>query len=157
MKLLKASKLIYSGVLALLMGCQSPTNYHAYQPVPLMGWSGHDTLVFTPTLPTGAYEIEVSVRHHEQYPYQNLALTLSYQLNDSVVLPRDSVAFLLTDEEGKWYGAGVSSLYQFTHPEKLQLTIAQGDTLTTIYITHSMRNATLQGVTDVGLRINKVK
>ncbi|MGL4520432.1 MAG: gliding motility lipoprotein GldH [Phocaeicola sp.] len=155
MKLLKASKLTYTGVLALLMGCQTPTVYHAYQPVPRMGWSGHDTLLYTPLLPEGHYDMELSLRHHENYPYQNLSLALSYLTNDTVHLPNDTVAFILTDENGKWNGTGVSSLYQLSAPHKVSITVTEGDTLKMIQVRQIMRNTTLQGITDVGLRIEK--
>ncbi|MGL4852174.1 MAG: gliding motility lipoprotein GldH [Phocaeicola sp.] len=157
MNLLKASKLIYIGVLALTTSCQTPTIYHAYQPVHRTGWKQHDTLFYTPMLTAGQYEIEVALRHHEEYPYQNLWLEIVYLQTDSIQLRKDSVAFVLTNEEGKWNGSGVSSLYQLAHPDQLQIEVTAGDTIKQICITHIMRNATLQGITDIGLRINKLE
>ncbi|MGL5273036.1 MAG: gliding motility lipoprotein GldH, partial [Phocaeicola sp.] len=150
MNLLKASKLIYIGVLAVLTACQNSTIYHAYQPVPLTGWEKHDTLFYTPTLTAGSYEIEVALRHHEKYPFQNLWVELSYAVNDTTSLPKDSVGFTLTNKDGKWNGIGVSSLYQLTYPNKITVNISEGDTLNSIYISHIMRDVVLEGITDIG-------
>ncbi|MGL5957918.1 MAG: gliding motility lipoprotein GldH, partial [Phocaeicola sp.] len=144
--------------LLTLVSCQISTVYHTYQPVPSTGWGKYDTLFYTPMVTAGEYEVEIALRHHEKYPYQNLWVELSYLLSDSVQLPKDSVAFTLTDKEGMWNGVGVSSLYQYSCPDKLKLKVAEGDTLREIRMIHLMRNTPpLLGITDLGICIERVR
>jgi gliding motility-associated lipoprotein GldH len=135
----------------LLSSCGRGTVYHAYQPVDAHGWKQGDTLFFPlPSyIPEGDYQVEIGLRHHEDYPYRDL--WLAYGLS----APKDSVQLTLAYESGNWHGHGVAGLYQFTglSPHVLHLPAERKDSL--LRVVHIMSDKELKGICDVGIRLFK--
>lgn len=125
----------------LLAACNGNKRYHQYQPVSPQGWAKGDTICFSIALQDTNRPLRMSVelRHTEAYPYSNLYLFIN----------QDTVAYRLADENGKWTGKGLNSIYQnkfayktieLEHPDTLLIKISQG-----------MTDEQLQGISDVGI------
>ena len=122
----------------LLTACNEHTVYHSYQSLPNKGWGKSDTLSFhipiTDSVPT-TLRLFAEVRNSIEYPYHDL------------------IAFCLADSTGRWTGHGWGSIYQSEtfitsvrplHPANYTIKIMSG-----------MKDEKLQGLSDVGIRIEK--
>lgn len=152
--------LLRNSVLCLLtmwiaIGCDTRTVYHTYLPVPQKGWGKNDTLFFHVPLSDSLtlLYLTAGVRNESSYPYQNLYLFVSHNLEDSAQWKTDTLEFKLTDKEGRWKGTGWGSLYQSTLPMKSAGLRHAGHY--TIKVTHGMKDEVLKGVSDIGIEIEK--
>lgn len=140
----------------LLTACNEHTVYHSYQSLPNKGWGKSDTLSFqipiTDSVPT-TLRLFAEVRNSIEYPYHDLHLFISQNLQDSTVWRTDTIAFCLADSTGRWTGHGWGSIYQsetfITSVRPLH------PTNYTIKIMSGMKDEKLQGLSDVGIRIEK--
>jgi gliding motility-associated lipoprotein GldH len=143
--------ILFTWIVLLSSSCGRSTVYHAYQPIDADGWKQGDTLFFPlPSyIPEGDYQVEIGLRHHEDYPYQDL--WLAYGLAGH----RDSVQLMLAYESGNWHGHGAAGLYQFTHfvPKRIHLPAERKDSL--LRVVHLMSDKELKGLCDVGVRLVK--
>ena len=99
------------------------------------------------------YNLYVNVRNLSEYPYQNLWLFIQKTQSDSIVA-NDTIEFYLADKKGKWLGRGVGAAYEmpvlyqqnikFNNSGKYHYSIVQG-----------MRDTVLNGINDVGIRLEK--
>jgi gliding motility-associated lipoprotein GldH len=94
--------------------------------------------------------MQITIRHTDAYPYQNLWLFVDIE-QDSLVLTRDTIECYMANERGEWLGGGLtvrelpllySDHYQFTNSGEYLISITQG-----------MRNDTLIGIKEVGVKI----
>lgn len=135
--------------------CDSRAVYHSYLPIPQKGWNKQDTLFFQVPLQDSltVLHLTAGVRNESNYPYQNLYLFISHNLEDSTQWETDTLEFRLTDKEGRWKGTGWGSLYQSTLPMKDAGLRRAGNY--TIKVVHGMKDETLKGISDVGIKIDK--
>ena len=143
-------------MLFLLSACNHQTVYHSYQHISNEGWSKSDTLFFNVPLTdstTYAYKLSVEVRNFGNYPYTNLYLFVSHNTSDSAIFVTDTLTCTLADKEGKWRGTGLGSLYQTQFFCKDLPTLRKG--VYTIKINQGMQDALLQGISDVGIHIER--
>jgi gliding motility-associated lipoprotein GldH len=114
------------------------------------GWQRGDTLFFPlpSSIPEGDYQVEIGLRHHEDYAYRDLWLAYGIQHPDTVQLT-------LAYESGNWHGDGAGGLYQFTEtaPHALHLEAERKDSV--LRVMHIMRDKALKGICDVGVRLIK--
>ena len=137
----------------ILTACDDNTVYHSYQSTPQGGWKKSDTLFFNVPLNDTLINLRLSagVRNSSNYPYQNLDILISYNLEDSTVWKTDTLKFTLTDQEGKWKGTGWGSLYQSALPLKDCSIKHPGNY--TFKVVHGMKDEQITGIIDVGLKI----
>ena len=140
----------------LLTACNENTVYHSYQSLPDEGWGKSDTLSFqipiTDSIPT-TLRLFAEVRNRIEYPYHDLHLFISQNLQDSTVWRTDTLAFSLADSTGRWTGHGWGSIYQSETFIKSVLPLRSGNY--TIKVINGMKDEKLQGLSDVGIRIEK--
>ncbi len=143
-------------VALVLAACQSNTVYHSYQPVPTEGWAKSDTLLYTlpDSIAADTYALEIGIRYGTTYPYRDLWLTITHNLQDSLTYSTDTLQVFLADEQGKRADNSPGGLFQFTcpYPKPLSVSEKSGRTL---YINHFMKDSLLVGINDVGVRIAK--
>ena len=88
----------------LLTACNEHTVYHSYQSLPNEEWGKSDTLSFqipiTDSVPT-TLRLFAEVRNSIEYPYHDLHLFISQNLQDSTVWRTDTIAFCLADSTGR--------------------------------------------------------
>ena len=136
-----------------LTACDRLTVYHHYEHTPADGWERTDTLCFQtpPVTASGTYIAEVGVRTNAAYPFRNLSLVVTQTL-PARQQHSDTLDCILTDQQGRATGSGVSVSQQQYSLGRLQL--AKGDSVR-FTVCHQMRREKLAGITDVGLRITK--
>jgi gliding motility-associated lipoprotein GldH len=119
-------------------------------------WSGDSVEVFTFNIlrKTQNHNIYFNIRNDQTYEFSNLWLFVTIQPPSGVSMT-DTVQVLLAEPSGKWIGKGFSGIYDnrllyrksvfFPEPGKYS-----------IYLRHGMRPSVLKGITDIGIRIEKV-
>jgi gliding motility-associated lipoprotein GldH len=148
---MKKNLLIILGSI-FLVACQRDVVYTEFQSLPLRGWEADSVLHFTPSITdtTTDYQMQITVRHTDAYPYQNLWLFVDIS-KDSVLLTKDTIECTLANERGAWYGKGLTihelpllydDQYRFANSGEYQISIQQG-----------MRNDTLSGIKELGVKI----
>ncbi|WP_294474196.1 gliding motility lipoprotein GldH [uncultured Bacteroides sp.] len=141
----------------LLSACNENTVYHSYQSLPDEGWGKSDTLSFqvpvTDSIPT-TLRLFAEVRNRTKYPYRDLHLFISQNLQDSTVWRTDTIAISLADSTGRWMGKGWGSIYQSATFVKSVRPLHPGKY--TIKVMNGMKDEMLQGLNDVGIRIERL-
>lgn len=139
--------IILIGSLIGLCTCTTKDVYNVTQEVNEKGWTKYDTVVFDcPIKDTiSSYSILLTLRHTVAYPYQNIWLFI----ND-----RDSIEFYLCNQRGYWTGMHTGRVFEmpvqlYTH----YIFPHRGDY--EFRIIHGMRDEALQGISDIGLSIEK--
>ncbi|MBR1809520.1 MAG: gliding motility lipoprotein GldH [Paludibacteraceae bacterium] len=147
--------------LLLLCTCTRQTIFSEYHSLPRNGWNADSAICFTFAAPdtVGNYDIIVSIRHTQQYPYQNMWLfvgqTSAQQLTDSAVQQRtDTIEFYLADERGRWLGNGYGNIREMPVLYQHDITFPSTDTIS-LLIRHAMRENELHGIDKVGVQIVK--
>ena len=98
------------------------------------------------------FEVFLEIRNNNDYPFQNIWLFIDYR-NPKGEIRSDTLQAELADVYGKWYGKGIS-LYTYSFP--YDLNTQYRDTGTYVYtIRQGMRENSLKGISDIGLRILK--
>ena len=141
----------------------------SYRSTPVDGWESADTLIFPiDSLPAdGRYALTIGVRtfsgailHMVSFdrPMSTNSLSLDYVIGPearflSQARYADTIYCSLTDHEGDVSGKGVS-VYQYSFPvDTFQLHRGARGTIT---IHHIMRRNLLPGVSDVGIRLERL-
>ena len=159
MKKLLRNSLSYLFAACVAVACSNEnTVYHSYQSLPDEGWGKSDTLSFplsvTDSIPA-TLRIFAEVRNKIDYPYHDLHLFISRNMPDSTVWHTDTIVLSLADSNGKWTGKGWGSVYQAEtfvksvqplHPSNYTIKVMSG-----------MKDLKLQGINDIGIRIEKSK
>lgn len=155
-------------VTVVLTGCNSKTVYGTYHDIPLSGWHKDSVLTFAVDIQDtlAVYNVVVSVRHAQEYPYQNLwfYLETSRLVNDSVApdsvflshqsLRSDSLEYYLADERGRWLGNGFGDKKEM--PCLIEQNVRFPHSGTYEYaLRHGMRENQLRGISEVGLIVQK--
>jgi gliding motility-associated lipoprotein GldH len=147
--------LLFFGSLQLLWACQNSAVFQEQQAIPAEGWHAEGKLLFeaaiTDTL--SLHKFYLDIRNNTDYPYSNLFLFLDIEFPDGRNL-RDTIECLLADKRGQWTGSGFGSIRfnRFLFRDDVWFPV------TGTYrfkIQHGMREETLQGITDAGIRIEK--
>ena len=141
-------------LLAVLTGimaaCSTRTVYSEFQPLPTGGWYADSVLSyhFSISDTTARYDVLLYERHTQQYPYQNMWLFLETEQG------ADTIEFYLADQRGRWLGNGFGRLREMPvlYAQGLQFA-HQGDYV--LRIRQGMREERLQGVSDIGVSIEK--
>jgi len=144
-----------------LVACTNNDVFFQFKKIPPKGWNKDSVLVFDFTISNSSvpYNIYVNIRNTSEYPYQNFWLFIKKSVVNPdktfVAVSTDTVECYLADERGKWLGSGVGVAYEMpllidknTHFEQktYRYELVQG-----------MRNDILRGISDIGLRVEKIE
>ena len=94
----------------------------------------------------------VEIRNNNNYQYSNLWLFIDIK-TPSGAIRRDTMNCKLADDMGKWYGQGIS-IYEFEAPYEKSVIYTQSG-IYTLSIRHGMRNNILEGITEIGFKLQK--
>ena len=126
--------------------------YYEFKPVDAHAWRCTDTLRFRPdtaTLPRKA-ALSISLRLGQQFAYRDLWLVCE-QRSDSLMRPRrDTLHFILANARGRWQTTGVVLHEASLGVRNVSLRNSESPEF---LVYHIMREQTIQGVFDVGLKI----
>ena len=97
------------------------------------------------------YDVMLTVRHTDDYPYTAIAMSAVESIDNSTCLP-DTVRVTLMSRDGKWFGRSSKGIYTLTD------TILRNATLPSLYslrLFHTMPSNPLPGLLSLGLIIEK--
>lgn len=149
-------------VVSLLSSCQDTQVYDRYTHTPIAGWEKNDTLVFDipPLAASGYYQEQLGLRITGAYPFMGLTLIVEqtiypdkkkkWEKTEKV----DTIQCNLIDENGSTCGQGIS-YYQYSFPINIYHMSEQDYIHVTIR--HDMKREILPGISDIGLKLNRVK
>jgi gliding motility-associated lipoprotein GldH len=135
--------------------------YGDYKELP-NGWDKEHEVLFNFQAPdsTKTYDMFINLRNNQDYPFSNLFLIVNLDFPDGKVVA-DTLEYEMAKANGEWLGQGFSSV------KESKLYYKEGIVFPTlgdyeISIQHAMRKngnvegvTTLEGITDVGIRIEK--
>nr|WP_321353619.1 gliding motility lipoprotein GldH [uncultured Draconibacterium sp.] len=149
--------ILFAGIVMLLAACNSQSVFDKYKPIDKGVWNKDSLVVFkvpvTDTLQN--HNLYINVRNNVDYRYSNLWLFVNIKQPSGEAV-QDTFEMLLADPSGKWLGEGFGGLKTreaiywrnvfFPHSGDYTISLQQG-----------MRNDELKGISDVGVRVEKIK
>jgi len=142
-------------LIASLIACDQKKVFEAYRRIDEKGWNKDSVVVFNVHLSDTIknHNLYVNIRNKGTYAYSNIYLFLTIGSPDGV-MRTDTVEFTLADPSGKWRGSGIGGLHDNQIPYKSSVYFPhKGDYK--FMIKQGMRNNVLQGIRDVGFRVEK--
>lgn len=150
-------------MIVCLVGCSSDTVVSEMESID-GGWSKDEPVLFKiPALDSVTpYNLFLTVRNNNEYAYSNLFLITKLGFPNGKVVT-DTLEYRMANPDGTWLGTGVGSIKEskLWYKEGM-LFEEEGDY--SLFVMHAMRNngevegvRQLQGVTDVGYSIEKIK
>jgi gliding motility-associated lipoprotein GldH len=140
----------------LYFSCEKNAIYDQYQAIDNTSWEKDKEYYFTFDVSDISipYNVSLEIRNNNLYPYQNLWIFCNEE-QPIGPLQRDTIECLLADDFGKWYGSGIS-LFQSSFPiRKNHLFPHKGQY--TFSFRQGMRDNSLPGIQEIGLRVEKTK
>ena len=137
----------------LLVACQQDVAFNTYYPISAQSWDADSIVVFHPIVEDSIadYQMLITIRHNDRYTYQNMWMFVDVKL-DSILLRRDTIEAQMANARGEWYGKGMS---EYTLPVIYleNITLPKGEY--TVGIQQGMREESLRGVSNIGLKLLK--
>ena len=159
------SKLFYSLLVVslILVSCDTKSVFDDYETVPEV-WNKDKTISFKVSPPdsTKAYNLFVNLRNTNAYKYSNLFLIveMNFPHGKSIV---DTLEYKMAKPNGEFLGTGLSSVKENKLWYKEGVVFNETGEYT-VNINHAMREngevngiANLEGITDIGFRIEKTE
>lgn len=161
MKKLVYTLLIIIGISTYFTSCSDTLVYDQYAHTPIAGWEKNDTLSFevAPMTNKGYYKEEVGLRINGAYPFMGLTLIVyqtiypNQEKGKEKIEKVDTVQCHLMDQNGHSKGQGIS-YYQYNFPINIYQ-LDEGDSIH-IAIRHDMKREILPGISDIGLKIQRI-
>lgn len=140
----------------MLTACDPDDAYSHYEHVPLEGWIKSDGIVFDiPALRRGGdYAVTMGLRTNAKYPFTSVSVIVDQTVYPSKRTLSDTIECKLADDNGRRLGPGINT-YQYTfHVRDDQL--ATSDSLHVV-VRHHMRSELLDGISDVGISLKRLR
>ncbi len=139
----------------LLSACTNNAVFQDSKQLPNYGWNKDSVVIFnyTATDTVGIYDIVVDIRNDNNYRYQNFWLFINSISPDSLEF-KDTLECVLADSHGKWIGKGGGSLRELPVSFMPQIKFPKLG-IYRFELIQGMREDTLAGIHDIGLRIIK--
>ena len=135
--------------------CDTNTPYYHYAHTPIDGWEKNDTLRYDvqPLKKGGEHQITVALRLNGAYPFRKLYLIMEQDVFPRLQCKTDTICFDVTSKEGRFTGNGIS-YYQYTVPVCRQH-FMENDSIH-ITIRHAMKRDILPGISDIGVKLERI-
>lgn len=149
-------QLIFIGILfVILASCDKSRVFEDYKPIPKSGWNKDSLVVFTiPVTDTlQNHNLYLDVRNDISYSYSNLWLFIEIDEPGGKAM-KDTFEISLADPSGKWLGEGRGG-------KKIRQVIYRRDVYFPVSGTYyiklqqGMRETNLEGISDVGIRVER--
>lgn len=152
----RSSLLIIFTSLLLLVSCNSKVVYTDSQAIPGKTWALMNTPTFrmSVTDTINSNNVYFTIRTGSSYPFRNIYLFVTTTSPNGKVIT-DTLQYNLADEKGKWYGKGLGDIHELNLPYKSNVFFP----VKGIYqfkFQHGMRVENLNGVYDIGVRVEKI-
>lgn len=138
-----------------IISCDNNKVYDDYVNIPDSTWEKDNVIKFKIHLEDSLSrnQVYIKIRNNIDYPYSNLFLFSKVNFPDGRVLI-DTLEYEMSDTEGVWLGDGISSLKDNLLYFKKDVTFYEKGNYV-ISLQHGMRIDNLEGIQDVGIRIEK--
>lgn len=139
----------------IFSSCDRTRIYEKYKSIENAGWQKDSLVVFKlPVYDTSQnHNLLIGIRNDVKYPYRNLWLFVEI-LPPSGETIKDTFEIALADPSGKWLGKGIGGIK--TRQAIYRRNVYFPDTGSYSFsIQHGMRQDVLQGIHDIGLRVEK--
>ena len=147
----------------IILSCNDASVFDIYKPISKTQWHKDSIISFTfnPIDTISTNNVYINLRNNNDYQYSNLFLIvgIDFPNNYSVV---DTLEYEMADAEGKFLGSGFTDLKENKLEYKSNVVFPSTGTYT-FSVQHAMRKSgdiegisLLEGITDVGLRIEKI-
>lgn len=157
MKTVKIQVLIAGFLFVLISACDNTRVFEEYQGIPKEGWHKDSVAVFevlvTNTLQS--HNLMVNVRNKVTYNYSNLWLFIEIEQPGGTFL-KDTFELSLADPMGKWLGEGFGGLKTRQAVYRRNVRFPQSGTYR-VKIKQAMREEILEGISDIGFRVEKIQ
>ena len=142
--------------LTLMPSCTDGMAGFDSRQVDIDGWQRADTLTFhlTDLQKGSSYCAELDIRITDAYPLMTLALAVKQTLHANRKTVVDTVFLQVYDDVGRMLGKGLTRKAYSLPLTTLTPTV---DDSLTITLHHIMMQDTLPGITDIGVRLKRVK
>lgn len=154
---------ILVGIL-LLLSCNSSTVYDQYKTIENHQWYSENSIEFIVSNQDtiSKNNVFINIRNNKYYEFSSLFLIAKIEFPSGFQIV-DTLEYEMTDAKGNWLGSGFTDIKENKLFYKEQVVFSEkGDFKFNIqHATRSINDIEgknpLQGITDVGLRIEKVK
>jgi len=154
----------FSLIIVLVQACQSDIVYNTYQPLENANWEQNNHLRFELEMKDSinTYDLFINVRNSKDYAFSNLFLITQMTFPDNTKVV-DTLEYEMTDKEGHFLGSGFSDIKEnkLFYKEKVRF---KNTGVYLFQVRQAMRKrnkvagiSSLQGITDVGISVEKVK
>jgi gliding motility-associated lipoprotein GldH len=141
-------------IASLTVSCSNYATFDQYQYVENGNWAKEQNYYFTFEIKDASvpYNVSVSIRNNNMYPFQNLWLFIDDEQPFGPLL-RDTIECMLANDYGKWLGKGVSIYETSFLIKKAYYFPIEGEY--TFSLRQGMRAKSIPGIEEVGLRVEK--
>jgi gliding motility-associated lipoprotein GldH len=153
----KYSFLLCVIITVLITACNRRAVFTDSVSMPEHQWTLENPAVFLPDITDtlASNNIFFNIRTGSGYPYRNIFLFVSTTSPSGKTIT-DTLQYMLADEKGKWYGKGIGDVHELKLPFKARVYFPVKG-IYSFSICHGMRSETLNGVYDIGIRIEKTE
>lgn len=140
-----------------LIGCDEQKVYEKNLSISNAQWERNEKAIFQFTISdtTSLYNLYLNFRHAGDYPYNNLYLFTKLRSPEGKVA-RDTAQMIFADKKGRWLGKGIGDIYDYQFKFKEAFMFPRNGEYS-VEIEQAMREKTLVNVTDIGIRVEKIK
>ncbi len=140
-----------------LAACTNRPIVSEQQRLSVYGWDKNTPMEFVVDITdtVAPCDVLITLRNNESYPNQNLWLFIEQIAPDSTH-SCDTVQCFLVDNQGHWIGSGIGDLHYIEVYYKQRARFAQRGTYR-YNIRHGMRYDQLEGLNDIGIKIQRSK
>lgn len=160
----KSNKVLFFLLVAMVfVSCDSNQVFDVYKAVPNT-WHKDNVISFNITPPDSIkpYNLFVNIRNTNKYKYNNLFLIVDMEFPHGKTV-KDTLEYLMADRNGKLLGTGLTDIKENKLWYKEQVVFKESGNYK-VNIQHAMREngkvngvVELEGITDVGFRIEHIK
>lgn len=160
---MRVSRLVVVLLLVMLSSCDSKAVFDQYKSVST-SWNKEDVVQFKINAPDSIkpYNLFVNVRNTNAYKYSNLYLIVQMDFPHGKTVT-DTLEYKMTEKNGEWLGQGLSAVKENKLWYKEGVVFNENG-IYNVSIQQAMRGSgevngvvNLEGITDVGFRIEKTE
>jgi gliding motility-associated lipoprotein GldH len=151
----KKTLLLFLLLMITAVSCDSKRVFEEHVALNKGVWNVKNQIRFTVEIPDllTHYNMYLNVRNGTEYPYSNLFLFMNTTFPDGVI-SRDTIELTLADYDGRWLGTGMGSIKFSRFLFQKDVRFKQTGTYH-FMLEQAMRVRELNGIHDIGLRIEK--
>lgn len=140
----------------LLPGCRESAVFREYVKMEHINWERFNILEFEVPVKNGdQLDFYLSLRHHTDFPYDNLYVNITFYSPDGEMRSRD-YEFSLRDENGNWLADGMGELWDIVLPLRKGMPFYQ-DGVCRIRVENKYPKYNTPGIIEVGLIAKRSK